>query len=391
MYLHADCACWFLAKGEKNKKLKKGFTIVELVIVIAVIAILASVLIPVFSNVVEKANLSVDQQAVRQMNTAIATYGDIENIADLKALLAEDNIDANNYKPLTKGTEFFWTGKKIVMVKGNEVIYPEEAKGTANKDAWFSLSGSGNQTAVNELKDSGALEANAVVNMQGASINLKPENGYVLGSSSASAPAQIQNVVSDEGSKIASNTGEFADNSYYAGLINTVAKETKVTVQNLVIDGAVIGDTLQKDSARAGIIAGHVDGELVIENVTIKNSTVFAEYRVGALIGSVGADAKITIKNVTFENVTVKGVTITAALIGDVNKAATVEVINTTTDGITVTLSDFNNYEGVIASQCAPNTNGDLFTNQGFPYLSTNAWWVLDGSQWSDYKTIALS
>ena len=37
---------------------KKGFTIVELVIVIAVIAILAAVLIPTFSDVIEKANES---------------------------------------------------------------------------------------------------------------------------------------------------------------------------------------------------------------------------------------------------------------------------------------------------------------------------------------------
>ena len=45
------------------KKLnKKGFTIVELVIVIAVIAILAGVLIPTFANVVEKANQSAAMQ-----------------------------------------------------------------------------------------------------------------------------------------------------------------------------------------------------------------------------------------------------------------------------------------------------------------------------------------
>ena len=48
------------------KKLnKKGFTIVELVIVIAVIAILAAVLIPTFSNVIEKANKSSAMQAAR--------------------------------------------------------------------------------------------------------------------------------------------------------------------------------------------------------------------------------------------------------------------------------------------------------------------------------------
>ena len=51
---------------------KKGFTIVELVIVIAVIAILSAVLIPTFSNLVKKANTSADIQAVRQMNTHLA-------------------------------------------------------------------------------------------------------------------------------------------------------------------------------------------------------------------------------------------------------------------------------------------------------------------------------
>ena len=40
----------------------KGFTIVELVIVIAVIAILAAVLIPTFSGVIQKANQSAAQQ-----------------------------------------------------------------------------------------------------------------------------------------------------------------------------------------------------------------------------------------------------------------------------------------------------------------------------------------
>lgn len=44
---------------------KKGFTIVELVIVIAVIAILAAVLIPTFSNVIEKANKNAAMQAAR--------------------------------------------------------------------------------------------------------------------------------------------------------------------------------------------------------------------------------------------------------------------------------------------------------------------------------------
>lgn len=48
-----------------KKMNKKGFTIVELVIVIAVIAILAAVMIPTFSGVVGKAQASANLQKAR--------------------------------------------------------------------------------------------------------------------------------------------------------------------------------------------------------------------------------------------------------------------------------------------------------------------------------------
>lgn len=52
---------------------KKGFTIVELVIVIAVIAILAAVLIPTFSGVVEKANKTAALEKAKNALTAVLT------------------------------------------------------------------------------------------------------------------------------------------------------------------------------------------------------------------------------------------------------------------------------------------------------------------------------
>ena len=52
---------------------KKAFTVVELVIVIAIIAILAAVLIPTFANIIKKANVSKDQQLIRNLNTALAS------------------------------------------------------------------------------------------------------------------------------------------------------------------------------------------------------------------------------------------------------------------------------------------------------------------------------
>ena len=54
----------------KNKKNRKGFTIVELVIVIAVIGILATVLVPTFGDVITKANNAADLQEVKNAYTA---------------------------------------------------------------------------------------------------------------------------------------------------------------------------------------------------------------------------------------------------------------------------------------------------------------------------------
>ena len=61
---------------------KKGFTLIELVIVIAVIAILAGVMIATFSNVVEKAQKSADlQEAKAMIDAAYVNYLTEKNAA----------------------------------------------------------------------------------------------------------------------------------------------------------------------------------------------------------------------------------------------------------------------------------------------------------------------
>ena len=59
----------------KKTNTKKGFTIIELVIVIAVIGILAAVLIPTFSNVIEKANIAAAQEEAK--NALVARFDSI--------------------------------------------------------------------------------------------------------------------------------------------------------------------------------------------------------------------------------------------------------------------------------------------------------------------------
>ena len=81
----------------KNKN--KGFTIVELVIVIAVVAVLAAVLIPTFSGIVEKANESAALQR------AVSAYKEAYALA-----LSDDGVisTADNTNNQVDGFTFTW-------------------------------------------------------------------------------------------------------------------------------------------------------------------------------------------------------------------------------------------------------------------------------------------
>ena len=110
---------------------KKGFTIVELVIVIAVIAILAAVLIPTFSNVVEKANKSSAMQAARnEYELYLAEHAEdlkgTENYLikskDYYFVVNAGQFDANAIKAADKPAEY---NEKVDLTKD---VYTAVAK-----------------------------------------------------------------------------------------------------------------------------------------------------------------------------------------------------------------------------------------------------------------------
>lgn len=91
---------------------KKGFTTVELVIVIAVIAILAAVLIPTFANLIHKANVSADTQLAKNLNTALAmdqaVNGNPGDFSDVLDALYESGFVLANLNPTADGCYFVW-------------------------------------------------------------------------------------------------------------------------------------------------------------------------------------------------------------------------------------------------------------------------------------------
>lgn len=90
----------------KNTK-KRGFTIVELVIVIAVIAILASVLIPTFSGVVTKAKEAAELESARNAYTQALADHATETETDACDHVVGDwtvTFDGNGVPTVTKGS-----------------------------------------------------------------------------------------------------------------------------------------------------------------------------------------------------------------------------------------------------------------------------------------------
>ena len=97
-------------------KNKKGFTIVELVIVIAVIAILAAVLIPTFSGVIGKANISArTQEFTNALKVVLASNAETGGLAAGTIFISDDGYYA------------IYNGNKL----GEITLIADEAKGFA--------------------------------------------------------------------------------------------------------------------------------------------------------------------------------------------------------------------------------------------------------------------
>lgn len=116
---------------------KKGFTLVELVIVVAVIAILAAVLIPTIAGVVKKANIAADSAVAKNLNTALAAAEDQpENIDEVVAILKDAGYMVSNLNAKTEGYLLVWESEsnQIILVNPEEdyeVIY--KSKDLKNK------------------------------------------------------------------------------------------------------------------------------------------------------------------------------------------------------------------------------------------------------------------
>ncbi len=385
-----------------KKSNRKGFTIVELVIVIAVIAILAAVLIPTFTNLIKKANESSDMQAVRQMNTILAAenafLGGI-TINDAVAALQEAGFNGDKYVPLVAGTYFFYdqNTKQIVYVDGEyNVIYPKGAD--IEGHALFSLSGDtpkedyptpviegntatftistaeqfaqlaadfkaladGEQPAglagftrevlVNDIAT--VTSKNIVINLEadidlrGASFNLNLlDVDFTLNGNNHT----ISGVVNNSGFAVSDDNAEKQASQYGAGFLGYVTN-SNIAFNNVTFKNCHFGNADVKGSA---VFVGQLNNtsSLTLNTTTVEDCTVGGKYGVAVYVGHVYMD------NVTGENV------------GKVKhpQAITFEGTNTVS-GCELTATD--DRVATIVGRFSPNNTGSLSVSGTAPTFS---------------------
>lgn len=285
------------------KRSKKGFTIVELVIVIAVIAILAAVLIPTFSSLIEKANESSDIQAVREMNIALMNEealtgekpADIGEAADI---IAKAGYNVRTYHPLSKNAINYWykPDNRVVLYKGSEekgeIIFPQEYRDQV-------VTNDGNWSLLNETYTD-------AINYDFS--DAETANGYDL----------TKLTTDEDGALSAVETGK----ALYA--LSVQMNEGKLSAEEILLPETVDLGSYNWSPIKnfQGVMKPAGEGKTTIQNLKLSESVPYSEstqfegsgadaklsrYNVYGFINSLSggtAENPTTIENLVFENVT---------------------------------------------------------------------------------------
>lgn len=220
---------------------KRGFTIIELVIVIAVIAILAAVLIPTFANIIQKANVANDVALARNMNTILiadeATNGRSTDMYDVLIALEQGGFKLENLNPRADGNVFAWDKAN------NQIVYLDKK----NPDK-----------PIFQAKEIGNNKGDLYITTRKAEVFADyPGYSYYFASDISG------NITLDEGSCL--DTGEFALNG----------NVSVVTNKDVEIQGTING-TITVDST-----SGKITNYSVVENVVIKNTAATSYHERG--------------------------------------------------------------------------------------------------------------
>ena len=286
-----------------NRNNKKGFTIVELVIVIAVIAILAAVLIPTFAGIIKKANISADTQLCKNMNTALsmakAEGKSVDTMEDVLFAINEAGYVIENLNPTTEGYYFAWdeANDQILFLNDKfEVHYPENVE-LAKATCWITV---GDAEEAGEVAAQGfalylepgfdeALTLTNLVSVDAganANVALKIESAnedtIAIRGSYATVELAAENAHVEQYGVVGTATGKVAANSFVVnGFVKKLALsagKVKVAATGVVNELALSGATFAADESK-GIVVSGADNYTSSAAVTINNKAELEAFR----------------------------------------------------------------------------------------------------------------
>lgn len=119
----------------KNNKKRKGFTLIEMVIVITIIGILSSIAVTKYSKVQENAKKNADYATAANLATAAMI-----SISDGNTSVQPSNLESDGYiqfvpvSKSVKGNEFIVTaqGDSVTVKIGTETFYPKSNETNKN-------------------------------------------------------------------------------------------------------------------------------------------------------------------------------------------------------------------------------------------------------------------
>lgn len=353
-------------------KMKKGFTVVELVVVIAVLAILVAVLIPTFSTLINKANLSKDTQLCRILNEDIAMGVDNQQLQehatyyDVVEYLSP-RYGIQNLTPTSTG-DIVWdmNTNTFSLIDGGKFIYAGSTKTEAN----FKKNG----VNLNLWKVVNSIPS---VNDQKFSLYLND-----------SANVQTANIV--VGFDAGNNTGVQNVNYDRSSVQNATAQTVVIRTNggNLTINAEL--DTVKHygDLDKATIVAVanasyHENG--FVPNIEVQKGRLVVEEE--ALVSTVvvtGNNVKVNVPTTNNDVVVKVAETATGVDVQGTENTSSVKVVNSLsslTDGDSVVLGqDLTSQQVISANNVTIDLNGHSIITNGRPIVVTGTNAKLIGS-----------
>ena len=300
-----------------KKTNKKGFTIVELVVVIAVVAILAAVLIPTFVSVVNKANVSNDTALVKNINITLAaeeiTDGKPATMHDALVMAERGGFDVSKLTPRSSG-DIVWdsaTNRFALVDKDGKKVFSENDKDIPqNASVWKivkDLNGANGNTKYSSYLAGDNATGDVVV-----STGFDAGKNMGLSTVTYNTPNEQNVVIRTNGGKLVVNAAkshvehyyianevevkEVSDSTYVEyGVVGkmTVAASKKVVVKSAAVVGEITGD--KKDITNEGFVAKMPDETGTETNVSV---STYEQLQGLALASTVG----VTLNTISITN-----------------------------------------------------------------------------------------